>query len=347
MKRAAIYDPYLDTLGGGERYSAAVAQLLESRGYKVDFWWPQDMAQKLSQRFAVHLTSSNFINFSPTKTSLWDRLSTSAQYDLIFWVSDGSIPLSLAKKTVIHMQIPAHWQGCGTLANRLKICFYSVVCNSQFTKSVVDRVYRINSHVVCPPVAVELFKPLPKQNMIVSIGRLAHGLHSKRQDILIKAFSQASLLLPGWRLVLAGGSQDLGLLKHYRGLIKKLPIEIIANPSLKKIRQLLGTAKIFWSATGYGVSPHVHPEKMEHFGITTVEAMAAGAIPLVTNSGGHLETAVPGQSGYLWDSLDQLVKHTVALSKDESQLQKLAKLAQERSKLFSTAVFNSEFSKLI
>ncbi|MEK7090931.1 MAG: glycosyltransferase [Patescibacteria group bacterium] len=345
--KAAIYDPYLDTLGGGEKYSASVAKLLEDLGYEVDFWWPQDMTKKLFNRFAVHLAKPRFLDFSPIKTSLIDRLFTSAQYDLVFWVSDGSIPVSLAKKTIIHMQIPAHWQGCGTLANQVKIRFYTVACNSKFTKSVVDRVYRINSHVVYPPVAVELFQPLPKQNLIVGIGRLAHGLHSKRQDILIKAFSRLLPLLPDWRLVLAGGSKDLELLKNYRDLIRKLPIEIIPNPSLEKIKQLLGTAKFFWSATGFGVNPIAHPERMEHFGITTVEAMAAGAIPLVTNSGGHLETVVPGQSGYLWNSIDQLVKYTVSLSKDEIKLNKMASQAQARSKLFSTAVFNSEFSKLI
>ena len=169
----------------------------------------------------------------------------------------------------------------------------------------------------------------------------------KRQDILIKAFSRLSPLLPGWRLVLAGGSQDLQLLRHYQDITRKLPIEIIANPSLEKIRQLLGTAKIFWSATGFGVSPATHPEKMEHFGITTVEAMAAGTVPVVTNSGGHLETVILGQSGYLWDSIDQLVKQTVALAKDEPLLHKIARQAQSRSKLFSVNIFNSAFSKLI
>ena len=341
MKRAAIYDPYLDTLGGGERYSAAVAQFLESRGYQVDFWWPTDFTRKIKDRFGVKLHSARFIPFPGNY-----QLST-MNYELIFWVSDGSIPVSFAKKTIIHMQIPAHWQGCGTLANRFKIRFYTVVCNSLFTKSVIDRVYGIDSHVVYPPVAVKLFKPLPKQNMIVGIGRLAHGLHSKRQDILIKAFSQLLPLLPDWRLVLAGGAKDRDLFKNYRGLVQKLPIKIISNPSLEKIRELLGSAKIFWSATGFGVSSAAHPERMEHFGITTVEAMAAGTVPLVTNSGGHLETVVPGQSGYLWNSINQLVKDTVSLSKDEQRLQRIAKQAQERSRLFSAQVFNSQFSKLI
>lgn len=339
--RAAVYNPYLDTAGGGERYTTAFIKFLLDSGWEVDVWWPQDVSVSLGKRFGIDISGANFVPFPH-----YYQLST-LNYELVFWVSDGSIPVSLAKKTIIHMQIPAHWQGCGTLTNRFKIRFYTVVCNSLFTKAVVDRVYGIDSRIVYPPVAIELFKSSPKQNMIVGIGRLAHGLHSKRQDILIKAFSQLLTTLPNWKLVLAGGSKDLGLLKQYRDIIQKLPIEIISNPSLEKIKELLGAAKIFWSATGFGVSAVTYPERMEHFGITTVEAMAAGTVPLVTNSGGHLETVVPGQSGYLWDSIDQLVRYTISLSKDESKLKDMANEAQERSKLFSTAVFNSQFLKLI
>ena len=34
--RAAIYDPYLDTLGGGERYCLSVVEFLLQNNYQVD-----------------------------------------------------------------------------------------------------------------------------------------------------------------------------------------------------------------------------------------------------------------------------------------------------------------------
>ena len=37
-KRAAIYDPYLDTLGGGERYCLTVAEILLIAGWQVDLF---------------------------------------------------------------------------------------------------------------------------------------------------------------------------------------------------------------------------------------------------------------------------------------------------------------------
>ena len=41
-KRVAIYDPYLDTLGGGERYCLTVAEILLKKGYLVDLFWSGD-----------------------------------------------------------------------------------------------------------------------------------------------------------------------------------------------------------------------------------------------------------------------------------------------------------------
>ena len=46
--KAAIYDPYLDTLGGGERYMITAAQVLSENGYKVDVEWrDQSIKNKL------------------------------------------------------------------------------------------------------------------------------------------------------------------------------------------------------------------------------------------------------------------------------------------------------------
>lgn len=345
--RAAIYDPYLDTLGGGERYAATVAEVLESLGYETEFWWGSDYRQKLNDRFGLNLKTTQFVRFDPLKTSLWDKLKFTSRYDLILWVSDGSIPVSLAKKTIIHMQIPAHWKGCGTISNRLKAKLYPFVCNSLFTKSVIDGVYKVNSKVLYPPVATELFPPKPKKNIIASVGRLAHNLHAKRQDVLIEVFAKMSSKIKGWKLVLAGGSDDIEYLDRLSASVANLDVEIIPNPTLAQIRSLLGEAKLFWSATGFEVNPRIFPEKMEHFGIATVEAMSAGAVPLVTRSGGHLETVVDNKSGYWWGTIDELVTKTRELVADKEKLQSFSKAAIARSKSFSKETFYNGLANLI
>ncbi|MEK7154707.1 MAG: glycosyltransferase family 4 protein [Patescibacteria group bacterium] len=338
MKRAAVFSPTWDSLGGGERYASAVANLLLDAGYAVDIWWPKNLSSQIKSRFGIDVSRANFVPFPDNY-----QLST-INYQLVFWASDGSLPISLAKKTLIHYQIPFKNPG---FLNKIKARFYPSVCNSFYTKEVIDKTYGINSQVVYPPVDVDSFTPQTKTNTIVSIARFSTLLHAKRQDTLIEAFSRLYHQLPGWELILAGGSTDPKYVSQLKKQVKDSPVKIITNPTLSQIRQLLCQAKIFWSATGFGVDVSRHPEKAEHFGITVVEAMSAGTIPVVTNAGGHRETVIDHQTGLLWTNLDQLIDNTLKLAHDPKLVQTLSKNAKDRSKLFSTAVFNRELTKLL
>lgn len=348
MKKAAIYNLTWDSLGGGERYAATFAQLLEKTlEYDVEIWWPEDIKKLIKQRFDIDLENSRFIPNPMNGKSVFEKILISSKYDLIFWVSDGSIPLSFARKNIIHFQIPFHGIGPSRPWNRIKARMYTSVSNSYFTKEVVDKTYGISSLVIHPPVETKLFKRTEKQNLIVAVGRLSKQLHAKRQEVLIEAFSKIYTKLPGWRLVIAGGSQDI---EYYKELLNKasgLPVKIIANPTLPQIRDLFAKAKIFWSATGYGIDARLEPEKMEHFGITPVEAMAAGAVPIITAAGGHQETVLPGKTGYLWNQIPELNLYTQEMAKNYRKWGIISRKAEIRSKIFDRQVFEEKYLKLI
>ena len=332
-KQASIVDPYWDALGGGERYAAAVARLLIKLGYQVDICWPSSIADQINQRFDIDISAANFVS------------EPNLNGDLVFWISDGSIPTSLAKKTIIHFQVPFHDQNSGSITNRLKIKLYTVVCNSQFTKSFIDKTYRVSSQVIYPPVAVESFKPGEKMNQIVSVARFSQALHAKRQDILLKAFSQ--LQLPGWKLVLAGGVEDQNYLASLHQQAQGLEVKFVANPTAAQVRQLMSQAKLFWSATGFDIAADKFPEKVEHFGITPVEAMAAGCVPIVTAIGGHKETVINGATGYWWNTIGELLDFSTKLANDSQLWEKLSQQAISHSQKFSTQVFESHMTTLI
>src|SRR5260370_621248 len=81
-------------------------------------------------------------------------------------------------------------------------------------------------------------------------------------------------------------------------------------------RELNGQSAIYWHAAGLGNDDAAHPEQTEHFGITTVEAMAAGCVPVVINKAGQRETVEHGVSGFLWDTPDELQRYTARLIED-------------------------------
>lgn len=127
----------------------------------------------------------------------------------------------------------------------------------------------------------------------------------------------------------------------------RYPIEIVESPSFKEIVGLYGRAKIFWSAVGFGANEVKEPEKLEHFGISVVEAMAAGAAPVVFKGGGHKEIVEAEVNGLLWDSPSKLNRLTKLLINDKKMLVRLSRSAIEKSKNFGYERFNESIKRLL
>src|SRR3989344_5967977 len=321
--KAAIVNPYFDTLGGGERYCASVALALLESGYKVDIQWERkDILEKLRSRCGIDISKANIVS----------NVNRGDNYDVCFWVSDGSVPMLRSRKNILHFQVPFTNVEGKTLINRMKLFrVRSIVCNSEFTKSFIDQEFGVQSTVVYPPVDTLHIKPKRKENIILYVGRFSNLLQSKGQKVLIEAFGKLyDGGLKNWKLVLAGGmevgvDEEITVLKK---LAKGYPVTFLFSPSFTSIVELFGRAKIFWSASGFDVDEVTSPQKVEHFGITIVEAMSAGAIPMAVSKGGHKEIIKHGVNGYLWNTTDELVSYTKSLITNN----KMAKLKAESVK---------------
>lgn len=306
-KKALIVTPYLDHLGGGERYMLEAASVIESTRYQLYFAW-DNLAQitKLTNLLNIKLVNPQL---DPDIISLYTQgnplsmYKATHKYDLILYLSDGSIPLLGGKKNIIHFQIPHHDVGGGKIATQLKLKKINhVIVNSQFTKSVIDKEFHLNSRVIYPPV--QPIKAGKKSKLILSVGRFEPTINIKRQDILIEAFAKLSPELPGWRLALAGGSHDKNWLSKLQSLASDLPIDFYPNINYRDLTKLYARASIYWHGAGFGVDQDQNPELVEHFGITTAEAITAMCIPLIVPKGGQPEV-IPSPN-YHWETLDQL-----------------------------------------
>lgn len=335
--RAAIYNPYLDTLGGGERYTLSFANVLSKNGYEVDLEWKNEEIKKtLEERFGMDLKKINIV----------PDVKKGDGYDLCFWVSDGSIPLMHARRNILHFQVPFHHVNGKSLINKMKLFrINSVVCNSVFTKKVIDKEFGVSSRVIYPPVDIEAIKPKRKENIILYVGRFSKILQSKGQDVLIAAFRKiCEDGLKDWKLVLAGGV-EIGVgnyIKELENLSQGLPVEIIQSPNFDTLKDLYGRSRIFWSASGYGQNELEDPQKMEHFGITVVEAMAGGVVPVIFDGGGHKEIVEDSKNGYLWSSLDELVEKTSALISNNKQFHMFEINAKEKAGYYNVKNFEEK-----
>lgn len=319
-KKALIVSPYLDHLGGGERYMLATAQVLESLGYQIYFGWDNlSEISRLSQMLGIHLVNPQL---DPAIKNLYmhhnpfSMFNATRRYDVVFYLSDGSIPLLGGRCNLVHMQVPFHGVGGTSIKNKLKKLFiHNVVVNSLFTKSVIDKEFGIDSLVLYPPVT-SVGEGGAKQKQILSVGRFDPSLNIKHQDILIEAFKQLSPSLPGWKLILAGGSSSEGWITQLQKKTEGYPIEIMTNVGHHDLVHLYQSSLIYWHAAGYGIDEVKNPELTEHFGISTVEAISAGCIPLVVPYGGQREIVTDSQ--FHWESIDVLVSKTLNLANVKS-----------------------------
>ena len=119
------------------------------------------------------------------------------------------------------------------------------------------------------------------------------------------------------------------------------------NAKGEKVRRLLAEASIYWHAGGFGEDPDRHPERFEHFGIAVVEAMAAGAVPLVFAAGGPAEIVQDGVNGYHWRTLDELITLTRRLIADPDLHRRLGAAAQQRATEFSVERFKEAVARLL
>jgi glycosyltransferase involved in cell wall biosynthesis len=78
---------------------------------------------------------------------------------------------------------------------------------------------------------------------------------------------------------------------------------------------------------------------MEHFGITTVEAMSAGAVPVAFAAAGPLEAFTDGIEGHHFHDLEGLVGATAALLTDAPGRQAMASAAAARAAVFGMDAF--------
>lgn len=231
------------------------------------------------------------------------------------------------------------------LVSQLHLDRYQTICsNSRYTQKWVKRYWNRDSSLLYPPIDVFNLRPREKQNIILSVGRFFDGHHNKKHLEMITAFKEmCDEGLKGWKLVLVGGTHKEHIHQAYlHRLIQAsegYPISILTNIPFAELKELYGISKLYWHATGLHEDESKAPERFEHFGISTVEAMAAGCVPIVIGKAGQTEIITHGRNGLLWKRLEELKRYSLKLISNEASRQDLALSAMARSQHFSRQAF--------
>jgi glycosyltransferase involved in cell wall biosynthesis len=230
--------------------------------------------------------------------------------------------------------------------------YSEIVGISRFTQTWIKRYWSRDSELLYPPVEVGAFQPGDKRNIILTVGRIFAGGHNKKHLPMIGVFKQlVDAGLRDWEFHIAGSVGQEGADRdHFRQIqaaAHGYPIFVHADISQAELRALYASAKIYWHASGYGEDERRDPIKFEHFGITTVEAMAAGVVPIVLGKAGQLEIVEPERSGLQWRTLGELAACTRRVIEDQQLWSRLNDGARQRSRSFSREAFNRRVRDLI
>jgi glycosyltransferase involved in cell wall biosynthesis len=346
-RRALVFNPYLATLGGGERYMFGVAEVLADSFDVVIAGRAVPSVTTLAGRGLP--TNFEMIRMPDRRFG-----PASASFDMTLVMANDIPPPSRAPHNLLMAQFPfarfRPWRPIRAIHRARILARYRTLVNSEFTREWTKTRWKIDATVVSPPIDRGVYQPASKRPVILSVGRFTTTGHTKRHDIMIDAFRA----LPGevkgsWTLVLAGASRsDRKSVSHVASLRERAAgenIHFAVNVAQEDLDQYLSEASIYWHAAGFGRSPS-HPEHAEHFGMATVEAMSWGAVPLVFDDGGQHEI-VTEDVGMRWSSVEELRTETVALIADPERRNILAAGATAASERYSTDSFAARLRSIL
>ena len=257
MLKAAIFNAHLNTWGGGERSTYAIANGLAAAGFEVEVVTFERTVPSAAEIEAFFGPGHGGFSLRSLACSDSERDAALTAYlaDKALFVnhSAGSTFLNPCPLGIYLVMFP--FQDAGAFVGS----YQHFVCNSEFTRryTLARWGYGLQTHVVYP--AAEDFSARPEQRTkeIVTIGRFNWIGHNKNHDAMVEAFDGIVDVLPkGFRLVLLGKLNDLAHNQEpFRALqkrCKRMPIDFEVNVSEQRKREVLARASIFWHGTGVG-----------------------------------------------------------------------------------------------
>jgi glycosyltransferase involved in cell wall biosynthesis len=254
---------------------------------------------------------------------------------------------------VLHSLYAAAMSRISSLTPQVLDSYTQITANSVFTAEWIGKLWNRQATVVYS-ASPDMGPPATKEKIIVHVGRIGARSRAdyKHQGTLLEAFREMpELHSAGWQLHFAGSvlpeEASQSEFSRLRESAANLAVWFHPNLDFDSLRDLYRRAAIYWHATGYGVPVDEKPFCHEHFGMTTVEAMSAGAVPVVIDSGGQKEIVDHGLDGFRWDSLRQLREFTLRLAADPSLLEEFSRRAVSSSRRFSSEAFGERLDQMV
>jgi glycosyltransferase involved in cell wall biosynthesis len=305
---AAVFTPYHITPGGGEKYLLSIVQAMQSEGMHVTVYVNEDNACA-NKSMLIETATALRVSLKPEKLDLkfWnDRVSSPTVFFVLGNGKDPSVE-NIGQLGFYMCQFPfdldsplddASLYRLGTFDYVLLNSWFSFKWYNTFLSPAIDRFQKESwlfpsIEILHPPSSIHPYDDKANRQNIVLLGRFFEGRQSKGHKHAIIAFSKLIPYLPEkTKLILMG--QLVLEQEHYLRVLKKQVarlgirgrVEFMISVPPEMVTAQLRSAIIQWHLTGVEVDAEKDPASREHFGISIVEGMSAGCIPVALRNGG-------------------------------------------------------------
>lgn len=247
--------------------------------------------------------------------------------------------------TYIHIP-PMHTERSHLIPQKILLKYFRmaskfILTNSNYTKPFVERFTKRKALVLHPPVDVEKYAPhanfQDRSNIVAIVGRISP---EKNYEIV----ADLAKRMPDVKFVIFGSLTKNALTYYWKikELITKLNLKNVVlkvNASLEEKVLNLSRAKVY-----------LHAAKNEHFGISVVEAMAAGCVPVVHKSGGpwiDILEREQGLHGFAYENVEEAVNYVREVLTNESLRLRIVRNNIGYVQKFSSRVFEEKLQRII
>jgi len=217
-----------------------------------------------------------------------------------------------------------------------------IVTNSKFNKDIIKKNLGRKALVVHPPVDIQKIKsPIKNQNrknIVVTVSRFRSAKGLEIIPKIAKHVENCKFILIG-----TADANSEECLKRISEKTKKLGVQArlqtFVNMPLIFILEKLFNAKVF-----------LHTQPTEAFGISIVEAMAAGCVPVVPRDGGpwfDILDRKQGKFGFSYRILAEAADIIEMLLEDEDLRGEVSARASERANVFDCSVFERKMVDIV
>lgn len=351
--RIAIFHDYFGAIGGGERVVLTMADLLGADVITTD----TEAVAKLDHDAEVR-TLGNTVKFPPLKqiSATWKFCSCDVADDYDFFIFTGNwshyaarrhhpnlwycytpvrafydlYPTFLERQDLATRQLFRAWVlGHRALDQRSVRNIDRIATISHNVRDRIRRFHHRDAEIIYPPVDISNYSCTEYGDFWLSVNRI---YPEKRIELQIETFRQ----LPEEKLVIVGGYASGDHASSYAERLRKdLPgnVELRGEVTEEELIDLYGRCK-----------GHICTAMDEDFGLTPVEAMAAGKPVVAVDEGGFRET-VTADTGMLVDADPGSIRDAVQLFSADPERYQEACLA--RARLFDQSVFADRIRRVV